>query len=54
MALANGWLAMLERIDEAGPSLGERARCRIVERFGLDILVERSLAAFRSVLPETE
>lgn len=41
-ALAEGWKVMLERLTNEGKTLSDRARSRVVENFGRELLVERT------------
>jgi glycosyltransferase involved in cell wall biosynthesis len=53
-ALAEAWIAMLAKLTTSGPAMREAARQRILSHFSLDSLVDRSLAAFRTVVPDIE
>ena len=52
-ALADAWLTMFARLREAGPAMRDAARERIVTHFSIDALAERSLAAFRTAVPDS-
>ncbi len=49
-ALAQGWRAMLERLEREGPSVGAAARARIAENFRAEDLARRTEAAFETLL----
>ncbi len=47
--IVRGWQTMLEILKEHGGAVGEKARARIVAEFGLDLLVERTYAALKTL-----
>jgi glycosyltransferase involved in cell wall biosynthesis len=51
-ALAAGWMLLLDRLGESGTQMRQAARQWIVDQYGLDALVDRSLAAFRTVVED--
>ena len=48
-ALAQACQTMITRIQKLQPSLGGKTRRRIIEQFGLDILIWRTEAAFATM-----
>jgi glycosyltransferase involved in cell wall biosynthesis len=50
-ALAAAWRQALDRLDKEGDLPGARARERIVARFGVETMIERSEALLQRLLP---